>query len=253
MLNSRVNSLTALPFTAPTLNFMTTLETASRKKPLRRAWWIVIPAVLLALFCVFFGSHLRRELIVRRLERFGADVHFRHIPSTRHPLQVIPGFEHFQAPVLSVEIRIADESQAACLPQLLRDVCEISEFLQIDLSGSKDLSRDLGLLPADMAYLVQVSDREISRSALNHLGRLAKLKSLALQGCKIDNDAFSEIGQLKQLLTLYLDGSSISDEGLRHLHGLTKLYLMSLSNTQASESAKEALCKALPKLDLSDD
>lgn len=230
---------------------MTTPETTSRKKPLRWAWWIVTPAVLLALFFAFFGSHLRRELIVRRLESHGVKIVFL-VPCVDLPHHVIPGLRHYQVPVYSVTVRIEDSRQCAALPELLRDIREIGGMVSVDLSGSDDLERDVRQLPATVSH-VEVRDREISRSTLHQLGKLTELAGLQLQGCKFDNGAITEISNLKQLYVVALDGSSVTDEGLRHLHGLTKLRMLSLSNTQASEGAKEALCKALPKLDLSDD
>lgn len=230
---------------------MTIPEVPSGKKPLRWAWCVVIPAVLVALFCIFFGSHLRRELVVRRLESQGVKVVF-SVRCVDLPHQAIPGLERYQIPIYSVTVRITDRRQCAALPELLRDIREIGGMVSVDLSGSDDLERDIGRLPATV-YHIDVSDREISRSALHQLGKLTELAGVGLQGCKFDNEALAEIGHLKQLYVLALDGSSITDAGLRHLHGLTKLCMLSLSNTQVSESAKEALCKALPKLDLSDD
>lgn len=228
-------------------------ETATpRKKPLRWAWFVVPPVLLIAVLLGCFGPHLVREAIIRRLEAQGTEVFFA-IPAHPHWLTAIPGLKHFQMPVHIVEAKISSKDEAARLPQLLRDIRAIGGSLGIDLTGADDLVRDVERLSGSKVWNVVVDGRNISGAALRPLKNASALTALCLTQCTFDAEAFAELGQLKDLQLLILDGSTVSDEDLRRLHRLPKLKSISLSNMQISESAKEELCQAIPNLDLADD
>lgn len=231
---------------------MTAHETSLRKKPVRWAWFVVPPVLLITVLFCCFGPHLVREAIIRRLEAQGAGVLF-NTPAHPHWLTAIPGLEHFQMPVHMVMAKVSSKEEAARLPQVLRDVRAIGGSLGIDLTGSDDLVRDVERLSGSKVWNVVADGRSIRGAALRPLKNASALTALCLTQCTFDAEAFAELGQMQELQLLILDGSTVSDEDLRRLHRLPKLKRISLSNMQISESAKEELCKAIPNLDLADD
>jgi Leucine-rich repeat (LRR) protein len=234
---------------------MNTPEGQHLKKPLRWAWYVVPPVLLLTSICIVFGPHIWRQTIIRRLENQGVEILY----SAYHVkwwLETIPGLEHYQDPVTWVKVT-SDRTPGIASEQFWRDVRSLGGNLVVDLSQSQSLNRDLERVPLDHVpgrlIDIEIISRNIDAAVLRSLEKVTDLRSLNLNGCHFEAQALNGIDGLKQLSILELDGSSITDEDASRLKGLINLRSLSLSNTQVSDAVKEDLVKALPKLQLSDD
>lgn len=218
------------------------------KKPLRWAWFVVPPVVVVMLFAVFCGPFLLREAIVRRLESLGATVTYD--TGTRHYMP--SGLARWGLAVKAVE---ADRRQLRSngLAEIVRGASQIDAVLRVDLFGSGSLQQDLDDLAPARKLDLSLTRCVLQQKTLQQLGNIMGMASLDLSGCTFDNRDLAALESLKELRFLNLDNSAIDDEGLLRLQVLKNLLSVSVSNTQVSDSAKEALSHSLPKMNLSDD
>lgn len=223
-------------------------DTPTRKKPLRWAWFVVPPVVVVMLLVVFCGPLLLREVIVRRLEAQGAIVtydtgtwHFK--PS---------GVARWGLAVKAVEAE-RRQLRSNGLTEIVRGASQIDAALRVDLFGSGTLQQDLDDLAPARKLDLSLTGRELQQKTLQQLGNIPGMASLDLSGCTFDNHDLAALESLKELRFLNLDNSAINDEGLRRLKVLKNLLSVSVSNTQVSDSAKAALSHSLPEMNLSDD
>lgn len=219
------------------------------------AWLLLMPVLLIAAFCVVFGPFLWEQAIVRRLEANDVQVVYVNAAGYWNQpwLRAVPGFQHYGKTLILAFVNCDQPQTRAELPQIARDLRSLRMEIDVDLTGSTDLTRDLSLLRSSRIGTLKVRQQEVRARDIAIVQTLADLKELHLSNCQLDNPAFEEISRLNQLTILTLDGTSISDSSLLPLRRLNKLVFLSLSNTQVSDDAKAQLQDALPHLELTDD
>jgi len=227
--------------------------------PVRRlgcsAWLLLVPVLLIAAFCVVFGPFLWEQSIVRRLEANHVQVVYANAAGFWNQpwLRAVPGFQHYGKKLTLAFVNCEQPQTRAGLPQIAKDIRSLRTELDVDLTGSTDLTRDLSLFRSSRIGTLKVRHQEVRARDIAILQTLADLKELHLSNCLLENPDFEEISRLSQLAILTLDGTSISDSSLLPLRRLNKLVFLSLSNTQVSDDAKAQLQDALPNLELTDD
>jgi len=89
-------------------------------------------------------------------------------------------------------------------------------------------------------------------ASLEHVGRLAQLRSLELGGIKLTDAGLAHLRGMTQLQKLRLHQTSVTEAGLQHLSGLTKLEKLDLGDIPLSDAGLAHLqgLSRLERLDL---
>lgn len=119
-----------------------------------------------------------------------------------------------------------------CWPEsVLRGLSELASLESLDLSG---------------AWLSSNSDHLLSDVAIAELKPLKKLRTLTLEGRKIDRAGFQAIGQLTELRYLNLSWTNATDDIIAHLQDLKSLKTLNLDKTDVTDTGLRKLRNALP-------
>lgn len=241
---------------------MPATQTSTARRRIRWRWVITPPILLLAVLCVLFAPYLEREETVRRLHEHGVSVFYGEthgsLPHFSYRfIRAVPGMQHYGLPVVAADVYVLPIIRDH-LPQIVRDLESLQIPVELTLEPSTDLTQDLKLLQSkcivDVCFAARPDNKPIiPQEAVSLLRGMPHLETLSLMYCELDRQAFSEIGNLPSLKALHLDQSSVTDPDLSAFAKLSNLNYLSLSNTYVSDSAKERLQTALPRLDLTDD
>lgn len=96
---------------------------------------------------------------------------------------------------------------------LLRDICELLDLRELNLSGA-----------------------EVTDGGLVHLKNLKKLEKLNLSGTGITDDGLSQLTDLTHLRVLALASTLVGDSGLMYLNSLEKLEDLDISATRVTDA-----------------
>ena len=123
---------------------------------------------------------------------------------------------------LAVDLRTANDERLAKLQRIVGDVAPIT--------------------------ILDLSQSQISDSALSHLSSFKTLQFLNLNETQIGDSGLEHLRDMTSLTTLYLNRTRVTDTGLQHLVGLHNLREISLSITNISDAGLKYLA-ALPNLE----
>jgi hypothetical protein len=100
----------------------------------------------------------------------------------------------------------------------------------------------------ELVWSIDLSDTEISDSALSKLSGVASLTSLDLSGTSVGDAGLIQLRGLQNLETLWLNGTDVTDAGLVQLKELENLKLLWLSGTEVTDAGVADLQRARPGL-----
>ncbi len=121
-----------------------------------------------------------------------------------------------------------------------------------------DLTLWSGLSDAKLARLERLARLKTLRldgywvtdAGLAHLRGLTRLEELDLNGCRVTDAGLRHLRGLTRLRTLNLDQTGVTDAGLEHLRGLKELRTLNLNCTDVTDEGAKKLQRALPKCEI---
>ncbi len=93
---------------------------------------------------------------------------------------------------------------------------------------------------------ITLTDRAISDSGWELVGRLYNLRKLVLHNCKVDESRLSNLAALGELRVLSLSHSSVTDASVDHIAMLSNLRALDLQGTKVSRKGISRLRASLP-------
>ncbi len=96
---------------------------------------------------------------------------------------------------------------------------------------------------ANLKELEVISSDRIRGTNLQYLGRLPKLRNLALSSTLVNDSALSGLSALKQLEGLHLGHTRVSDQGMSSVAVLPNLKVLTLNDTEITDAGLIELAK----------
>jgi hypothetical protein len=147
-----------------------------------------------------------------------------------------------------VEVPISDEGL-----QVLAEFNELDMLAFTNMSITDEGIQNLQLQDKVTLTILGLQGTQVSDIVMPQVGKLSKLKRLALGQTKVTSRGLQYLEPLKQLNTISLSGTDVDDAGLSHLSRLPTLYWLALSDTRTSDDGLRHLgsIRSLDMLQLS--